>query len=86
MTTQSLEKIVVDVVAGDRHAICKFERQAFSLCVQRVSCIIVKRVNLLFRNSQAAADRSVYVLSKLATVEESYSAVDQRFQFVSDQT
>ncbi len=86
IATQSREKFVVDVFACDRHAICKFQRDAFRIGVQRVSCIMVKRVNLLCRDSQTAADRSVDVLSKFTAVQESHPPVHQSFQFVGDQS
>ena len=78
------EELVVDVLACYRHSIGKFERSAFGVSVQRASCVIVQRVDLLIRKSQTAADRSVYILSKLTPVQESYSPVQQGLQLVGN--
>jgi hypothetical protein len=42
--------------------------------------VVRQGVNLGIRNSELAAHGSIYVLSKLATVEESNAPVDQRSQ------
>ena len=40
----------------------------------------MKRVNLLFRNTKTAADRSIDVLSKLTAIKKGYATVYQSFQ------
>lgn len=45
--TQPGEKLVVDVLARNRHSISEFERRTFGVAVQRTGRVIVQRVDLL---------------------------------------
>jgi hypothetical protein len=77
---QSREEFVRNVAARDGHRVGVFKRDALGFGVERARLVLMERVYLLVRDAEFAADRSVYVLSKLAPVERSDAAVDERLQ------
>lgn len=82
MVSQPRKKTVVYVFPRDSHAIRVFERYTLGIRVQFTASVTVQGINLLFRDTEIAADRSVDVLSKLTPIEKSYAAINQRFQAI----
>ena len=74
------EELVRDFAAGDGHGVCEFEDEAFDVIEERGRFPIREGKQLLVRDAECAADRSVDVLSELAAVEERDAAIDQRHQ------
>ena len=74
---QTLKKFITDVAPRDCHGVGEFKRQAFLLSEEVAVRIIFDGFNLLARNSELAAHGSIYVLSKLAPVEEGDAPIDQ---------
>ena len=82
MVSQPRKKTVVYVFPRDSHAIRVFERYTLGIRVQFTASVTVQGINLLFRDTEIAADRSVDVLSKLTPIEESHAPVHQSLQAV----
>ena len=76
-SAQSLKKFITDVMSRDCHGVGEFKRQAFLLSEEVAVRIIFDGFNLVVGNSELAAHGSIYVLSKLATVEEGDAPIDQ---------
>ena len=76
-SAQALKKFITDVMSRDCHGIGEFERQAFLLSKEVAVRIIFDGFNLVVGNSELAAHGSIYILSKLATVEEGDAPIDQ---------
>lgn len=77
---QPREEFVRDFAARYCHRVGVSERDPLGLGVERARLVFVERVDLLVGDSQLAADRSVYVLSKLAAVVPRDASVDERPQ------
>ena len=77
---QSLKKFITDVACRDCHSVGEFKHQAFLLSEEVAVRIIFYGFNLVVRNTELAAHGSIYVLSKLAPVEECDAPIDQRSQ------
>jgi hypothetical protein len=71
------KEFIADVAPRYRHGVGKLEREALRFSIEFTAWIVWKRVNLVIGNSELAAHGSIYVLSKLATVEEGDAPVNQ---------
>ena len=82
--TQLREELVGYLKARNRHTVSIFERQFFRGRIAIANRVVFKVFNLVLRNSEIAADRSVYVLSKFAVVNQGDTPVEQGLQFWVD--
>ena len=79
-SAQALEEFITDVASRNCHSVGELKRNAFCLSIEVTVRVVRQGVNLGVRNSELAAHGSIYVLSKLATVEKCNTPVDQRSQ------
>lgn len=79
-SAQSGEEFLADVAPRYGHCVGKLERKAFAFGIKVTICVIRKGVDLVVGNSELAAHGSIYVLSKLTTIEKGDAAIDQRSQ------
>ena len=80
------EELVGDFAAGDGHGVGEFEDEALDVVEEWRRFPIGQRQQLLVRDAECAADRSVDVLSELAAVEEGDAPIDHRHQPRIDQS
>jgi hypothetical protein len=83
---QTAEKLVAHVTAGNCHAVGIFKRGALNFVVKRTGLIVGQVENLLRRDAELATDGRVDILSKLATIETRYAAIDESLQFWINQS
>jgi hypothetical protein len=81
---QLREELVRYIKARNRHPVGIFERQFFRGRIEIANRVVFKVLNLVLRNPEIAADRSVYVLSKFAVVNRGDTPVEQGLQFWVD--
>jgi len=74
---QSLKEFITDVASSNCHRVGEFKRKAFRGTVEITVRVVRDGGYLIVGNSKLAAHGSIYVLSKLATVEEGYAPIDQ---------
>ena len=77
---QSREKFVANFAAGYRHGVGKLERKAFHIGKEFAVRVVGESVDFFVGNAELAAHGSVYVLSKLAAVEEGDAPIDEGSQ------
>jgi hypothetical protein len=72
-------------VSADGHAVRVLQGDSFSFAIERTVGVVDQRQDLFIGQTELAADRSVDVLSELATVESGYPAVEKSLQSAVDQ-
>ena len=85
LLAQTAEELVAHVAAGNCRAVDIFKRGALNFVVKRTGLIVGQVEDLLRRDAEFATDGRIDILSKLATVETRYPAIDERLQFCINQ-